>query len=74
MKTTVLVFHPHLADGSNVNAKLANAAREAGIEVRDMYALYPDFTIDVEAEKQYLKLLTALFCNFQCIGIVHQHC
>ena len=64
MKTTVLVFHPHLADGSNVNAKLANAAREAGIEVRDMYALYPDFTIDVEAEKAVLEAADRIVLQF----------
>lgn len=56
MKTTVFVFHPRLNAGSRVNARLVQAARAAGtpdspVEVRDMYALYPDFRIDVEAEK-----------------------
>lgn len=51
MKTVVLAFHPDLAGGSRVNARLARAARETGVEVRDEYALYPTFGIDVAAEQ-----------------------
>jgi len=52
--TAVLLFHPHL-DASRVNARLAQAARSAGtpehpVQVRDLYALYPDLRIDVDAE------------------------
>ncbi len=54
MKTTILLFHPHL-DQSRVNKALANAAEEAGFEVRDMYALYPDFKINVEKEREVLE-------------------
>lgn len=59
MKTTVLVFHPRLNAGSRVNARLVQAARAASssdssVKVRDMYALYPDFRIDVETEKAAL--------------------
>lgn len=54
MKTTVLVFHPQLANGSRVNHTFAAAAKEVGYDVRDMYALYPDFHIDVKAEKAVL--------------------
>lgn len=50
MKTIVLLFHPHRS-ASRVNAALAKAAAEAGVEVRDEYALYPDFRIDVAAEQ-----------------------
>jgi len=51
----VLVAHPDLRR-SRVNRRLKQrgqaAARSApGIEVRDLYALYPDFTIDVRAEQ-----------------------
>ena len=49
MKTTILLFHPHM-DQSRVNKALAEAAKKAGFEVRDMYALYPDFKIDVPKE------------------------
>ena len=54
MKTTILLFHPHL-DQSRVNKALANSAKDAGFEVRDMYALYPDFKIDVAKERAVLE-------------------
>lgn len=54
MKTTILLFHPHL-DQSRVNKALANAAKDACFEVRDMYALYPDFKIDVAKERAVLE-------------------
>ncbi|WP_289093876.1 NAD(P)H-dependent oxidoreductase [uncultured Bifidobacterium sp.] len=55
MNTLVLVFHPHLHDGSRINRTLAaTAAAVPGVTVRDEYALYPDFRIDAEAEQQAL--------------------
>jgi len=53
----VLVAHPHL-EHSRVNRQLMRAA--AGIDlagrvqVRDLYALYPDYLIDVAAEQRAL--------------------
>ncbi|RZT95381.1 NAD(P)H-dependent oxidoreductase [Rivibacter subsaxonicus] len=53
----VLVAHPDLR-ASRANAQLLKAARAAGtqvperIEVRDLYALYPDYVIDVAAEQR----------------------
>ena len=70
LKTTaVLVFHPRLTASSRVNARLARAAREAGaperpIEVRDMYALYPDFRIDVAAEQAVLAAADRIVLQF----------
>ena len=57
--TTVFLFHPHL-DASRINARLAQAARGAGtperpVQVRDLYALYPDFRIDVAAEHSAME-------------------
>jgi len=51
----VLVAHPGLAQ-SRVNRTLMRAARRAGdrIEVRDLYALYPDYLIDTAAEQASL--------------------
>ncbi len=52
-RALVLVAHPNLHH-SVVNAGLLRAARaigEPGIEVRDVYALYPDYVIDVPAEQ-----------------------
>jgi glutathione-regulated potassium-efflux system ancillary protein KefF len=53
----VLVAHPDLAR-SRVSRALARAARTrpaAEVEVRDLYALYPDYLIDVEAEQRALE-------------------
>ncbi len=51
----VIVAHPTLAQ-SRVNRKLLRAARKAHprVEVRDLYALYPDYLIDVAAEQARL--------------------
>lgn len=52
----VLTAHPH-RELSRVNRKLAKAARALGeqyVEVRDLYALYPDYLIDVQAEQERL--------------------
>lgn len=55
MNTLVLVFHPHLHDGSRINRTLAETAAAApSVTVRDEYALYPDFRIDAEAEQEAL--------------------
>lgn len=51
----VLFFHP-TQKSSRVGKALADAAR--GLEhvtVRDMYALYPDYLIDVKAEQRLLE-------------------
>ena len=67
--TTVLVFHPRLTASSRVNARLARAAREAAtpghsVEVRDMYALYPDFRVDVAAEQAVLAAADRIVLQF----------
>lgn len=52
----VLVAHPDLAR-SRVNRALAARARRLPadkVEVRDLYALYPDYLVDVDAEQQAL--------------------
>ena len=53
MKTTVFLFHPNFAN-SRVNKALA-AGLPGDIEVRDMYALYPDFQIDVAKEQVVME-------------------
>ncbi|MES2887551.1 MAG: NAD(P)H-dependent oxidoreductase [Pseudomonadota bacterium] len=52
----VLVAHPALAQ-SVVNKQLLRAAGACGapVEVRDLYALYPDYLIDVAAEQTCLQ-------------------
>lgn len=52
----VLVAHPQ-QEHSHVNRALMQAAARAApgrVEVRDLYALYPDYLIDVEAEQAQL--------------------
>ncbi len=53
----VLVAHPDIAR-SRVNRALAAQARllpDEAVEVRDLYALYPDYVIDVQAEQAALS-------------------
>ncbi|MEX2784997.1 NAD(P)H-dependent oxidoreductase [Streptococcus sp. H49] len=64
MKTTVFAFHPHLNNGSRVNASLAKAASDAGFEVRDIYSLYPDFVIDATAEQAALEKSDRIVLQF----------
>ena len=55
--TLVLVAHPHL-ESSRVNRALMHAASQLkprDVEVRDLYALYPDYLIDVAAEQARLR-------------------
>jgi glutathione-regulated potassium-efflux system ancillary protein KefF len=51
----VLLAHPAL-EQSRVNRRLLQAARSAGVrvQVRDLYALYPDYLIDAAAEQAHL--------------------
>ena len=52
----VLAAHPHI-ENSRVNRVLAQAAATLNprdVEVRDLYALYPDYLIDIEAEQAAL--------------------
>ena len=52
----VLIAHPDIAR-SRVNRALAAQARllpAEDVEVRDLYALYPDYVIDIEAEQAAL--------------------
>ena len=52
----ILVAHPQ-QEQSSVNRALLQAVRSAGlpgVELRDLYALYPDYLIDVAAEQAAL--------------------
>lgn len=64
MQTTVLVFHPYLKQGSRVNLALAQAAKNANIMVRDMYSLYPNRAIDVQAEQKILADADRIILQF----------
>lgn len=64
MKTTVFVFHSFLDNGSRVNKKMAELAKESGFEVRDMYKIYPDFNIDEEKEQAILEETDRIVLQF----------
>ncbi len=53
----VLSAHPQM-EHSRINRRLLQAARglppQAGVKVRDLYSLYPDYLIDIEAEQALL--------------------
>ena len=49
----VILAHPQL-EHSRANRALADAARSAGVEVRDLYDRYPDYLVDVAAEQAAL--------------------
>ena len=49
----VILAHPQL-EHSRANRALADAARAADVEVRDLYACYPDYLVDVAAEQAAL--------------------
>jgi glutathione-regulated potassium-efflux system ancillary protein KefF len=49
----ILLAHPQRAH-SRINTAMAQAAQAAGLPVRDLYALYPDYLIDVPTEQAAL--------------------
>jgi len=52
--TVVLAAHPDLVQSHANRALLQAAAGVSGTEVRDLYALYPDYLIDTAAEQAAL--------------------
>jgi len=69
----VLVAHPQM-EQSRANRTLMTAAGRAAaasqgrIEVRDLYALYPDYLIDVAAEQALLARARLVVCSTRCTG------
>lgn len=64
MKTVIILAHPNLAQ-SRVNAALAKAAESLpNVQVRDLYALYPDGNIDVAAEQAALEQAERIVLQF----------
>ncbi|MBM7636824.1 NAD(P)H-dependent oxidoreductase [Streptococcus saliviloxodontae] len=64
MTTRIFVFHPNLKGQSRANQVLADAAAQAGFDVRDMYSLYPDFAIDVKTEQSILEQTDRIVLQF----------
>jgi glutathione-regulated potassium-efflux system ancillary protein KefF len=53
----VIAAHPHLAHSRITRALMQSlqAHPVAGVALRDLYALYPDYIVDVELEQQALR-------------------
>jgi glutathione-regulated potassium-efflux system ancillary protein KefF len=51
----VIAAHPQMDHSRATRTLMEAAARLPGVEVRDLYALYPDYFIDVAAEQAALK-------------------
>ena len=63
-RTSIFLFHPNL-DQSTVNLRLAQAAEgQEGVQIRDLYGLYPDFEIDVNAEQDILEASDRIVLQF----------
>lgn len=64
MSVGVLVFHPQL-EHSTVDRALSETIRDIpGVEVHDVYQLYPDSQIDVAAEQEFLARHQHLIFQF----------
>lgn len=65
MKTLVLVAHKHLATSSIANQAIVESLNSIeGLEIRDLYQLYPDFKIDVANEQQALIAADLIIFQF----------
>lgn len=62
MKTIINLFHPDFSNSRANKALVQNVNDE--FEVRDLYALYPDFKIDVEKEKEVLEKADRIVLEF----------
>ncbi len=57
---SLIHVHPHPGRSRANRALLAGVADLPGVEVRDLYSLYPDFSIDVAVEQQALLASKAI--------------
>ena len=67
MSTLILVFHPHLQNGSRVNARLIaelKAQGEEDIIIRDEYAEYPNFAVNADHEHELLEAADSVILQF----------
>ena len=69
----VLVLYAHPSEGrSRINAPLARLARDVeGVTLVDLYAAYPRFKIDIEAEQARLVEhdVVVMLCPFQWYSV-----
>ena len=60
----VIFAHPAFERARVAPVLVDAAASLAGVAIRDLYELYPDFTVDVEAEQQALAPARAVVLQF----------
>jgi glutathione-regulated potassium-efflux system ancillary protein KefG len=60
----VIFAHPALERARVAPALMGAAAELPSVELRDLYELYPDFMVDVEAERQALRAAEAVVLQF----------
>lgn len=55
MKVSIIFAHPDVENGSIANKIIIDEVKNVeGVEIRDLYQMYPDFKIDVQAEQKAL--------------------
>lgn len=55
MKVSIIFAHPDVENGSIANKIIIDEVKNLkGVEIRNLYQMYPDFKIDVEAEQKAL--------------------
>lgn len=55
MKALIILAHPDIEGRSIANKIIVDRVKDVpGVEVRDLYRMYPDFNIDVESEQAAL--------------------
>jgi putative NADPH-quinone reductase len=66
MKNVVVIFaHPDLDNNSVANSTILSRVKELeNVEIRELYKLYPDFKIDVEAEQDALLRADKIVLQF----------
>lgn len=65
MNVLVIFAHPDVDNGSIGNKIVLDEIKKVrGVEVRELYKLYPDFKIDVEAEQQALLRADIIIFQF----------
>ncbi len=63
-KTLLLLAHPTI-DKARLNRVLIDAVKDIdGLEIRDLYSLYPDYRIDVTAEQAALRNANLVIFQF----------
>jgi glutathione-regulated potassium-efflux system ancillary protein KefF len=65
MKTLIILAHPDIEGRSIANRIIIDRVKGIeGVEIRDLYRMYPDFKIDVESEQRALIAADMIIFQF----------